>query len=803
MIANVFSETGWALLSIQFTGCIVLGLGVSFFYRHSAARAHQILLISLAASVLLPSLYVCVHVLGLGLWEPRADSSAEALMVSPAMVETQAPEQSPIEVDLAATLTLPESTSGLPAEAADTQRGASTVWLPSGRIMLYLGWGLTTMALLGRLALQFLLGWRLLHQSERVTTARLRSAMVSAKLKMGITGSVDMRTSGQVHSPVIWCWRRHPVLLVQRNVEHDASSCDWESVFCHELAHWKRLDHVKGLVAELFTALLPWHPLLWWARHRLLHLSELACDDWVLAAGQSGTQYAESLLNLSAQKQMLFLPAIVGKEHTMKERISRIVKGQVGNPSVSKLWTGFIVALALCMSVGIALAQTRPHPSDPYHDHRADQEAELKEAAIKGRRNVLHRLLDQLHEQLRETEAALFADNDEPGERQHILRSELATLRQQITHIEGQAHQLERRPRERDGGGDEKPSREHLEELAKYAQALEHERATLDDPHSEEAHEIQHALERIQEEMIVAEQRLERQHRDSPEGKADLEDARQELRWWHDGVRWQMRELESDLDLFPESDDRYRYRELRDRFTELSEEERHLDDLEHDLEHRLELEHEKHKHEAERQEIHRHQMKLSDRRTQIERQLHRLEMTGRGEGNEAHELHSTLDSLVENLRDMESQQAEELKSRNIPREPAVSTETRVFKLKHANPMQLASLLERLVTGPRGRLIPDPRSRSVIITDTPENVERCLHIIEQLDVPGDDSDEYTDLYDTFLVPAPQSQDASRSTREVDVLRDQVNELNEEMKKMRVLLEQLAKDRSMADAPQSKY
>ena len=159
MIANVFSETGWALLSIQFTGCIVLGLGVSFFYRHSAARAHQILLISLAASVLLPSLYVCVHVLGLGLWEPRADSSAEALMVSPAMVETQAPEQSPIEVDLAATLTLPESTSGLPAEAADTQRGASTVWLPSGRIMLYLGWGLTTMALLAASFALFVSNW--------------------------------------------------------------------------------------------------------------------------------------------------------------------------------------------------------------------------------------------------------------------------------------------------------------------------------------------------------------------------------------------------------------------------------------------------------------------------------------------------------------------------------------------------------------------------------------------------------------------------------------------------------------------
>ena len=56
----------------------------------------------------------------------------------------------------------------------------------------------------------------------------------------------------------------------------------WSAILCHELAHWKRADHLAALVAELLTCLLPWQPLAWVVRARMADLSELACDDWAL-----------------------------------------------------------------------------------------------------------------------------------------------------------------------------------------------------------------------------------------------------------------------------------------------------------------------------------------------------------------------------------------------------------------------------------------------------------------------------------------------------------------------------------------
>ena len=122
---------------------------------------------------------------------------------------------------------------------------------------------------------------------------------------------------------------------------------DWAGIFCHELAHLKRRDHVSGLFAEILTALFPWHPLLWWTKARLAKLSEQACDDWVLAAGQSGVDYAETLLGLTAQKQMAFVPTVIGKEKTMSTRIRRIIKDRCGDPRVGARWMAGVSLLAI------------------------------------------------------------------------------------------------------------------------------------------------------------------------------------------------------------------------------------------------------------------------------------------------------------------------------------------------------------------------------------------------------------------------------------------------------------------------
>lgn len=104
---------------------------------------------------------------------------------------------------------------------------------------------------------------------------------------------------------------------------------------------------------------------------------------------------------------------------------------------------------------------------------------------------------------------------------------------------------------------------------------------------------------------------------------------------------------------------------------------------------------------------------------------------------------------------------------------------------------------------------------MIIADAPENTERYLSLIEQLDVPGDDSrtsmnpNEFRRVYEPFLVRGRESRDASGSNGDVENLRDRVGDLSRQMQEMRALLEQLAKDRLTADdrprpeSPPSEY
>jgi len=157
---------------------------------------------------------------------------------------------------------------------------------------------------------------------------------------------------------------------------------DWAGVLCHELAHYKRRDHICGLLAELAVCILPWHPLLWWAKSRLVRLSEQACDDWVVATGQTGTDYAESLLDLTPGGQMAFVPAVVSSKRGLAGRIRRILQDNCGNPRTGVVWALVVSIMAVCLTVGVACAQTRPANMDEAKIETPQVPEELKNNAL-------------------------------------------------------------------------------------------------------------------------------------------------------------------------------------------------------------------------------------------------------------------------------------------------------------------------------------------------------------------------------------------------------------------------------------
>ena len=280
----------------QSTLFAAVGLIGSFLLRRRPARASQVLFLAMIAAVLVPTMSVLVRHFQLGVFtvEPVAlplvvmDIPAEASVVS-ASLEIQ-PEAHEVAADL--------------GSSAGSSHGADIPWR---MIMLY-GWMAATLILLGRLSVDVVNGVRLLRRAQSRVSGHIERAADSARARLGIAKDLQIRSSMDVRSPVIWCWSPIPVLLVPTDLD---DGLDWASVICHELAHRRRRDHISGLIAELIVCILPWNPLLWWSKKRMVRFSEQACDDWVVAGGQSVEDYAQSLLNFRPQKQVAFVPAVV------------------------------------------------------------------------------------------------------------------------------------------------------------------------------------------------------------------------------------------------------------------------------------------------------------------------------------------------------------------------------------------------------------------------------------------------------------------------------------------------------------
>ncbi len=533
MIGEIFSEHPWlGPLIWQSTLCLAVGLAGSFLLRRRPARAHQLLLIGLLASGLMPGSYAIVKQLDLGLLiENAAPAQQEAIATPPAPEAEAEIVFVPQRHDVSVAPSISER-SVLPATT-----GTKALVIPWYPVAL-LFWIATSALLLAHLGLRFALGVRLLRTAAPMQSERLGQAVETANRRLGIRAAVWVRGSERIHSPVIWCWTPVPVLLVPANAPDDESDTDWAGIFCHELAHWQRLDHVSGLVAELLACALPWHPLVWWARHRLLRLSEQACDDWVLAGGQAGVDYAESLLGLSAERRMAFVPTVVGKEKAMKARIRRIITDRCGDPRVGTRWALAVSLLAVLATMGVAFAQRRPAPPEERgvearreaREPRERQEA--RERIVAGRRKALERMLEETAGRIREKETVLRERGDELGEERPVIEFELELLREQAEQIERRLLNLQQPgrawPEPPEGGrrmpmppeprreqGEALPPgpareeieaqlgnlRRHQEELAQETGRIERELQGLRDDQDEEARELRARLQELHSAM--------------------------------------------------------------------------------------------------------------------------------------------------------------------------------------------------------------------------------------------------------------------------------------------------------------
>jgi bla regulator protein BlaR1 len=330
MIGEIFSaESFFRICLWQSTIFIAAGLIGSFILRHRSARAHQVLLLAMIAAVVVPVFSILVKHYELGLF------AAE-----PIVIRTETEYQATIS-NIEANEIIPPTDIKNKANTSEKNLASATTStentkFPLIKIVFY-SWLTVSLIMALRLAVTFVLGIRLLGRAIPLECERIEQAIHLSKTKLRINKEISIYSSQGVHSPVIWCWRRRPILLLPSAAKQFDNKINWKGIICHELAHYKRRDHISGLSAEILICIMPWQPLLWCAKYRLIRLSEQACDDWVVATGQPCTDYAESLLDLTPCGQMAFVPAVVSNKKGLAGRIRPILKNNCPNPQTGAL----------------------------------------------------------------------------------------------------------------------------------------------------------------------------------------------------------------------------------------------------------------------------------------------------------------------------------------------------------------------------------------------------------------------------------------------------------------------------------
>jgi beta-lactamase regulating signal transducer with metallopeptidase domain len=177
-----------------------------------------------------------------------------------------------------------------------------------------------------------------------------------ATSEAGFRRRLRVLESDDTPSPCTFGFVRPVVLL-------PAAGADWPEpqrrfTLLHEFAHVRRLDYLTTQIANLACAVHWYNPLVWFAAAQARKLQEQACDDAVLNAGGTPSDYAQFLVGIAGGSRRLSLafPAAVGmvQRSQLHGRVSAILDASRARLPLSSL--ALVVALAPLACLLLVLA---------------------------------------------------------------------------------------------------------------------------------------------------------------------------------------------------------------------------------------------------------------------------------------------------------------------------------------------------------------------------------------------------------------------------------------------------------------
>jgi bla regulator protein BlaR1 len=185
--------------------------------------------------------------------------------------------------------------------------------------------------------------------------SRIQSAVRNAR-PVELDASYDTAGLAVMSSPwtfepgVVGIW--HPILLLPDGLADRLTPAQLNAIIAHELSHIRSHDNLAAALHMLVEAIFWFHPLVWWMERRLIAERERACDEAVLHAGTSPTDYAEGILNVCSFTQCTPVACVAGVSGAdLRARIEFIVRKELG----TRMTFARRVAVALVMTAVISV----------------------------------------------------------------------------------------------------------------------------------------------------------------------------------------------------------------------------------------------------------------------------------------------------------------------------------------------------------------------------------------------------------------------------------------------------------------
>jgi protocatechuate 3,4-dioxygenase beta subunit len=376
---------GWTLLHFIWQGALIAilcGLLLRLPFARNARAAYAVCIGGLLLCVLAPAVtFLCIAPtttapVGLAVETEAAIGEPRQAPTENLKISADAPDTKPAPIFIPAATDLavkPVSVLDLPTEETTSPAWHERLFCTLAPYVpwLVVGWFPLALLLSLRLGWQWGLTRSWVHSGKAISLDATGISLAHLSERLGVRVRVRLLETARVVGPLTVGFLK-PVILVPIGFIAGMSPAYIEAILLHELAHIRRWDYFVNLLSSVVTALLFYHPVVWWLQRRARLAREMCCDE--LAAARFGDRpgYALALAQLEVWQHRT--PALAASDGSLLQRI-RTLAGQRGlsgpsRRSLANLTAIFILTLGACLLLQSSPLADADESTDTHLPHK-------------------------------------------------------------------------------------------------------------------------------------------------------------------------------------------------------------------------------------------------------------------------------------------------------------------------------------------------------------------------------------------------------------------------------------------------